>query len=248
MPGVRVVVHGAGAEPAATRDHHRGAPAAATAACRHHAAEADVGSLDTAEPAKLPPGLSVWIAANELIIAAVTPIVAYGHAKTPTLQLDSSALVRSGTATARPVTTAVVSTHRVAGRVRIVAFDLAGNRTTRTVDFTIAPTPRHHHRRTATSRSAGALGRPGRDSRLADASAGPLSVGELTTSTAMITSRYSVQARRWRRTLRSPPAPCPSPSARRLASLNDSSSAYAGWGARGCSALSANRLRIVRSR
>ena len=123
-----------------------------------------IGSLGhSVSAAKLRQGLSVRIAANEPIIAAATLLVAHGHAKTPTFQLDSSALlVRSGTATARlrsPST--VVSTRRVAARLRIVAFDLAGNRTTRTVDFTIAPTPRHHHRRTATSRSAGAPGRPG---------------------------------------------------------------------------------------
>jgi len=112
-----------------------------------------IGSFGhSVSPAKLRQGLSVRIAANEPIIAAVSLLVAHGHAKTPTLQLDSSALVvRSGAATARVHSpTALVSTRRVAARLRIVAFDLAGNRSTRTVDFTISPTPRRLHRRTTT--------------------------------------------------------------------------------------------------
>jgi hypothetical protein len=120
-----------------------------------------IGALQhSVSAAKLRQGLSVRIAANEPVIAAVTLLVAHGHSKTPTTQLDNSALVvRSAATTKLRSPTVVVSTRRVAARVRIVAFDLAGNRSTRTVDFTVAPTPRHQHRRTATSRSAGAHGR-----------------------------------------------------------------------------------------
>jgi hypothetical protein len=110
-----------------------------------------IGSLAHSVTAKkLRQGLSVRIAANEPVIAAATLLVAHGRAKTPTTQLDNSALVVRSAATAKLRSpTTLVTTKRVAARLRIVAFDLAGNRATRTVDFTIAPAPRHQHRRIA---------------------------------------------------------------------------------------------------
>ena len=84
-------------------------------------------------------GLKVTIGANEPIVTEVTLLVAQGRSRTATTELASRFLpARAGTRTLilKPAHR-LAGTGRVAARLRVVAYDLAGNRSTRTVNLTV---------------------------------------------------------------------------------------------------------------
>ena len=84
-------------------------------------------------------GLKVAIGANEPIVTEVTLLVAQGRSRTANTELASRFLpARAGTRTLilKPAHR-LAGTGRVAARLRVVAYDLAGNRSTRSLNFTI---------------------------------------------------------------------------------------------------------------
>jgi hypothetical protein len=89
-------------------------------------------------------GLKVTITANEPIVAELTLLVTRGRSHTPDLELASRSLPARGgrqTVTLRP-TRRLTGSARVTAQVRVVAYDLAGNRSTRTTSVTVGATHR----------------------------------------------------------------------------------------------------------
>jgi hypothetical protein len=100
-----------------------------------------VGSVaKTISRTALAKGLKITVTTNEPAVTELTLLVASGRSHTPDAELASQALpAKNGrrTVTLRPARR-LSGSGRIAARLRLVAYDLAGNRSSRTVKLTIA--------------------------------------------------------------------------------------------------------------